>query len=144
MLIGVERMEDHNMKLVAEALQSVIAADCERMPGGMFAKAIAKMNNATMLLSRILSFLTDQWCPKTGNMPILNNDNLEKCIEDASDAIQKLIKANEIAKANEAAKTGTLYEFGKEIKSICVNLKPFVKTFLSIAINGSAVRLIRG
>lgn len=141
MLIGVERMNEYNIKLVEEALHSVVAVD---MSGDVLGKAIAKMNNATILLSRIISFLKGQLCQNTDNMPILNEDNLEKSIEDASNAIQRLIEANETAKANEAAKHGILYEFGKEIKSICVNLKPFVKTFLSIGINACAVRLIHG
>lgn len=100
--------------------------------------AIEKLNKATMLLFRILSVLGNEWHPDK-KLPKLTRDDLDKAIFDAEVAIQDLIDKNELAKANEGSKKGIVHKFGKGIKSFCVNLKPFLKTFLAVAVQGAAV-----
>ena len=97
------------------------------------------MNQATTLLFRILSVLTDQWDPDA-DLPKLTTNDLDKSIVDMSNAIQQLIDANDSTKANNATKTDILHKLGENAKSICVYVKPFLKTLLSVAIQGSAVR----
>ena len=102
--------------------------------------AVTKLDRATKLLFRILSVLSDQWHPDA-KLPVLTRDSLEKSIEDTRTAIQKIVESNDSAKAIEAAKSGVVHKLGNGSKSACVYLKPFLKTFLAVAVQGSAVRL---
>ena len=102
--------------------------------------AVTKLNRATTLLFRILSVLSDQWQPDA-KLPVLTTDDLDKSIEDTSAAIQKIVDSNDIEKAIEAAKKGVVHKLGNGAKSVCVHVKPFLKTFLAVAVQGSAVRL---
>src|SRR5271168_4869772 len=99
-----------------------------------------KLNRSTTLLFRILSVLSDQWHPDA-KLPVLTTDDLDKSIEDTSAAIQKIVDSNDSAKAIEAAKKGAVHKLGNSAKSVCVHIKPFLKTFLAVAVQGSAVRL---
>lgn len=99
---------------------------------------VAKLNKATTLLFRILCVLSDQWHPDV-KLPNLTRDDLDKSIEDTSIAIQKIIESNDSAKAIEAAKKGIVHKLGNGAKSVCIHIKPFLQTFLKVAIQGSAV-----
>jgi hypothetical protein len=100
--------------------------------------AIAKLNTATTLLFRILSVLTNEWHPDA-KLPELTKNDLDKSILDAEAAIEDLIDKNDRAKAVEDAKRGIVHNFGKGIKTVCVNVKPFLKTFLAVAVQGANV-----
>jgi hypothetical protein len=107
----------------------------------LITSAIEKYNTAaSTLLFHIFSFLREEWDPATRGLA-LNKNNLEENIEIASAEIQKLIDLNDQRKADEAAKIRSLHFIGKTAESICVNLKPAFKTILSVAIQGSVVRL---
>jgi len=138
-LILVATINEYNEKLVKEALQSFAATDTDVETKTLVPSAIEKLNKATALLARLVSFLREEWHPDA-SLPTLDRDNLDTSIDVASAEIQKLIDRNDNAKADDAAKTGSLHTLGKVAESICVNLKPFLKTFLSVAIQGSAVR----
>lgn len=107
-------------------------------PATTLKTSIAKLNKATTLLFRILSVLGDEWHPDA-KLPALTRDDLDKTILDAEAAIQNLIEKNEHAKALAVAKKGIVHQLGKGMKSICVNVKPFLKTFLTVAVQGAAV-----
>jgi len=89
-------------------------------------------------LVRILSALSDQWHPDA-ELPKLTKDNLNKSIQDADAAIQDIIDANAKAKEISAAKKGIVHKLGTKAMSVCVHVKPFIKIFLAVAIQGSAV-----
>jgi len=100
--------------------------------------AIAKLDKATTLLFRILSVLGDEWHPDA-KLPALTWDNLDETILNAEAAIQSLIDKNERTKTLAVEKKGVVHQLGKGIKNICVNVKPFLKTFLTVAVQGAAV-----
>lgn len=102
--------------------------------------AVDKLNRSTTLLFRILSFLSDQWHPDA-KMPELTSGDLDKSIQDADAAIQSLIDANHRAKDIAGTKKGVVDRLGNGAKTVCVHIKPFVQTFLGIAVHGSAVLL---
>jgi len=102
--------------------------------------AIAKLNKATNFLFRILSVITKQWHPDV-KLPELRRDHLDRTILDAETTIQTLIEANDGAKEQRGAKKGIVSKLGRRIKSVCAHLKPFIKTVLSVAVQGSAVLL---
>jgi len=139
-LICVESVDEHNEKLVQEALRSFAAVDGDSTTtGNVVASAVEKLNKATALLARIISFLREEWHPDA-SLRTLDRDNLDISIEVASAEIQKLIDLDDKAKAADEAKTGGFHKLGKAAESICVHLKPFFKTFLAVAIQGSAVK----
>lgn len=140
----VEPDKEHACKLLEDHIKKLKpptpAADIVSTTLGNFPidakSAVVKMNQATILLFRILSALTDP----DADLPKLTKNDLDKSIEDTNNAIQKLIDTNDSTKANDAVKTDILHKLGEKAKSICVHVKHFLKTFLSVAIQGSAVR----
>jgi len=66
--------------------------------------------------------------------------NLDKSIAETSVAIQNLIAINDNKKEIEAANKGVVQSLANGAETICVHLKPFFKTFLSVAGHASAVR----
>ena len=138
-LILVDTINEHNEKLVKEALQSFAATDSDVKTKTVVSSAVEKLNKVMALLAHMISFLREEWHPDAA-LPTLDRDNLDTSIDVASAEIQKLIDLNDKAKADDAAKTGSLHKLGKTAESICVNLKPLFKTFLSVAIQASAVR----
>jgi len=102
--------------------------------------AIAKLNKATNFLFRILSVLTEQWHPDA-KLPELCRDDLDRTILDAETTIQNLLEANDRAKVQKDANKRVVNKLGRGIKTVCTQLKPFIKTVLSIAVQGSAVLL---
>lgn len=100
--------------------------------------AVDKLNRSTTLLFRILSVLSDQWHPDA-KMPELTSGDLDKSIQDADAAIQNLIDANDHAKDTADTKNSVVDKLGNWAKTVCVLLKPFLQTFLAIAVHGAAV-----
>ena len=125
--------------LLQAAVQAFHAVRKDSTGLNLVISAVEKYNTAARLLSRIVSFLREEWHPDA-SFPTLDKENLDKSIEIASKEIQKLIDFNDKAKTDDAAKTGSLHQLGKTAETICVNLKPVFKTILSVAIQGSAVR----
>ena len=144
--VGMEDVKEYAIALLEEGLGKLKIGENDEEPSIAdnddaapdIKSAVKKLNNATTLLFRILSVLGDEWHPDA-DLPKLTKDDLEKTIFDADAAIQNLIDANERAKTLEAAKTGIVHKLAKGAKSVCVHLKPFLKTFLSVAVQGSAV-----
>jgi len=136
----VDRINEQNKRLLREAIQAFHASNkTTSSTGNLVNSAVEKFNTAAALLFRIVFFLREEWHPDA-SLPTLDRENLETSIEVASAEIQKLIDVNDKAKADDMAKTGSIHKLGKVAENICVNLKPFIKTFLSVAIKGSAVR----
>lgn len=100
--------------------------------------AIAKLNKASTLLFRILSVLRNEWRPDA-KLPELTTDDLDKSILDAFTAIQDLIDKYDTAKALEDPQNGVIHKLGMRVKSVCVDIKPFLKTFLKVAAGGANV-----
>lgn len=100
--------------------------------------AADKLNRSTTLLFRILSVLSDQWHPDA-KMPELTSGDLDKSIQDADAAIQNLIDANDRAKDTAGTNKGVVDKLANGAKTVCVHIKPFLQTFLAIAVHGSAV-----
>lgn len=137
---AVELLQSHIQNLKSAAASSVDDKSRDDIPLPPDTKsAILKLNQSSTLLFRILSVLSDQWNPDV-DLPTLDKTNLDESIENASNAIKKIIDANDQVKAEDAAKTGILHTFAENAKSICIHLKPFFKTFLSVGIHSSAVR----
>ena len=103
--------------------------------------AVAKLKEASMRLSHILAVLADQWHPDPKLPEVLTMDDLEKSITDTNAAIQKLIAKADHEKEIESAKTGLVHNLAKGAESVCIHVKPFLRTFLAVAVQGSAVRL---
>jgi len=101
--------------------------------------AIDKLNRSTKLLFRILSVLSNQWHPDA-KLPELTRDDLDRSIQDADTAIQKLIDANDSAKEIAATKKSIVHQLGNGAKNVCAHIKPFLQTFLEVAVQGSAVQ----
>jgi len=134
-------LEDHIKKLKSPILAAnIVSTTMNNFPNDA-KSAVVKMNQATTLLFHILSVLADEWDPDA-DLPKLTKSDLDKSIEDASNAIQKLIDANDNTKATDATKTDVLHKLGENAKSICNHVKPFLKTFLSVAVQGSTVRSV--
>jgi len=143
----LEAVKEHAIELLEQEVGSWKTADRDHQPSTTeddvapdLELAVTKLNRATTLLFRILSVLSDQWHPDA-KLPVLTTDNLDKSIEHTSAAIQKIVDSNDSAKAIEAAKKGVVHKLGNGAKSVCVHVKPFLKTFLAVAVQGSAVRL---
>jgi hypothetical protein len=143
----LEEVKEHAIELLEQEIGSLENPDSDHEPSATeddvapdLEVAVKKLNRATTLLFRILSVLSDQWHPDA-KLPALTTDDLDKSIEDTSAAIQKIVDANDSAKAIEAAKKGVVHNLGNGAKSLCVHVKPFLKTFLEVAVQGSAVRL---
>ena len=140
-------VKEHAIELLEQEVGSLKTADRDHVLSTTeddvapdLKAAVTKLNRATTLLFRILSILSDQWHPDA-KLPILTMDDLDKSIEDTSSAIQKIVDSNDSAKAIEAAKKGVVHKLGNGAKSVCVHVKPFLKTFLAVAVHGSAVQL---
>jgi len=108
-------------------------------------QAVKGLNKAVTFLFRILSILRNEWDPKI-ELLSLTLDDLDKSIADTTATIQKLVDANTNAKAIESAKQGLFQTLGNGTKSICIHVKPFLKTFLAVAVTGSSVfsRMFQG
>jgi hypothetical protein len=100
--------------------------------------ALTKLKKSTTFLFHILCFLGKQWDPDK-ELPTLSRNDLTKSIKDADDTIQKLIDTYENAKSIEASKKGVIHTLENGVKSLCVHVKPFLKTFLAVAVTGSSV-----
>src|SRR5271154_6538429 len=125
--------------LLKEAIQTFKAVRGGSTGLNLVVSAVEKYNATARLLSRVVSFLREEWDPTVTSLPTLDKTNLEKSIETAIVEIQKLIDLNDKAKEEDVAKTGSLYLLGNAVETICVKLKPVFKTVLSVAIQGSAV-----
>ena len=62
------------------------------------------------------------------------SDDLNKTIIDADVTIQNLIDTNDRGKDLMDSKKGILHKLGKGANSICIHLKPFLKTFLVVGV----------
>jgi hypothetical protein len=141
-----EGVKERALELLEESLRNMQIADHTDVPSTTnkdnmapdLKSAVTKLNKATSLLFRILSVLGDEWHPDA-KLPELTMDDLDKTIVDADAAIQNLIDANDRAKDLADSRKGILHKLGKGAKSICVHLKPFLKTFLAVGVQGSAV-----
>src|SRR5271155_2416569 len=143
----LEQAKEHAIELLKQEIGSLEIPDRDHEPSVTeddvapdLEVAVKKLNSATTLLFRILSVLSDQWHPDA-KLPVLTMDHLDKSIEDTSSAIQKIVDSNDCEKAIEAAKTGVVHKLGSGAKRVCVHVKPFLKTFLAVAVQASAVRL---
>jgi len=144
----LEEVKEHAIELLEQEVGSLKTADRDHEPISTseddaapdLEVAVKKLNRATTLLFRVLSVLSDQWQPDA-NLPVLTADDLDKSIEEISAAIQKIMDSNDSQKALEAAKKRVVHKLGNGAKSVCVHVKPFLKTFLAVAVQGSAVRL---
>ena len=103
--------------------------------------AVTNLNRATTLLFRILYVLSEQWHPDA-KLPVLTMDDMDKSIQAAGAAIQNLLDATDSPTAIEAAKKGIIHKLGSGTKTVCDHVRPFLKTFLAVAVQGSAVRTI--
>ena len=147
MLTTLEEVKEHAIELLKQDIGSLEIPDRDHEPSATeddvapdLEVAVKKLNRATTLLFRILSVLSNQWHPDA-KLPVLTMDDLDKSIEDTSSAIQKIVDSNDSAKAIEAAKKGVVHKLGSSAKSVCVHVKLFLKMFLAVAVQGSAVRL---
>ena len=100
--------------------------------------AVARLRKATTFLFHIMCFVSKQWNPDK-QLPTLSRSDLMQSIKDTGDTIQKLINDHEHTKSIEASKTGVSRTLENGVKVLCVNIKPFLKTFLSVAAHGSSV-----
>jgi hypothetical protein len=121
---------------ITDSIPEPTSADDEVAPD--LNQAVRRLNKAVTFLFRILSILSNEWDPKM-ELLSLTLDDLDKSIADTRATIQKLMDANDKAKAIESAKKGVFHTLGNGAKSVCIHVKPFLKTFLTVALNASAV-----
>ena len=100
--------------------------------------AVAKLKKATTFLFHVFCFVSKQWDPER-ELPTLSRNDLMKSIKDTGDTIQRLIDAHDHTKSIETSKTGITHTLENGVKSLCVHVKPFLKTFLAVAAKGSSV-----
>jgi len=134
-LHALERLKDEVVNMErANTSPELVAKDDENA----VKSARDKLNRSTTFLFRILSVLSNQWHPDA-KLPKLTRDNLDESIQDAEAHIQNLIEENDRTKEIAAAKKGIVHNLGNGAKTICVHIKPFLQTFLAVAVQGSAV-----
>ena len=95
--------------------------------------AIDRLNKAANLLHGIIAkFKPDEPLPQLQSIK-----NLEDGITQIGGAIEELLNR---AKPTEVREEGPLQAFGHALEKICKNVTPFLKVFLQVGVQGSAVR----
>jgi hypothetical protein len=98
--------------------------------------AIDKMNRAIRMLRDVITlhdaqFYRDLELPKIGPA-----EGLEKSILEMRGVIGRLKGG---AQTTEAQETNVLHKLGHTVEKVCENVTPFLKIFLAVAVQGSAV-----
>jgi hypothetical protein len=101
-------------------------------PQGVSA-AQEKFKRITKLLHRLIGILD----PKQRTLEPSPVSDLSSLIQSTRDGLKNIIKQRDAAD-NDPAK-GLVSATGKMIEGICVKVTPFLKIFLSVAVQGSAV-----
>jgi hypothetical protein len=107
-------------KLPLGDLQGVLAAE-------------EKFKRITELLHRLIGVFD----PKQRTLQPSPVADLSSLIKSTKDELQKIIEQQDAVNDNSAK--GLVSTAGKMIQRICVKVTPFLKVFLSVAVQGSAV-----
>jgi hypothetical protein len=93
-----------------------------------------KLKKTTELLHRLISVFD----PNLRTSPPSPVTELSSLIKNTKDELEKIIKRQDAVDGGSSAK-GIVSTAGKIIQGICVKVTPFLKVFLSVAVQGSAV-----
>jgi len=147
MLIGYLAREERVLELLDKDIKSLETPERDQELGATedenavapeLKLAVAKLRKATIFLFHLMCFVSKQWNPDK-ELPALSRSDLIKSIQDTGDTIQKLIDDHELTKPIKSSKIGVTHTLENGVKSLCVHVKPFLKTFLSVAAHGSSV-----
>jgi hypothetical protein len=92
-----------------------------------------KFKRITQLLHRLIGIFD----PKQRTLQPSPVSDLSSLIESTKDELQKIIKQQDEVDSDQAK--GIVSTAGKVIEGICVKVTPFLKVFLRVAVQGSAV-----
>ena len=117
--------------------ESLATASCDTLDSNTKA-AMVKMNRAARLLQNIIAIIHPQR-HSPSPLPVLDLNSLDQSIENMNEAFQKMIDEIEKEEAAGAAAKGIVHATGKGMIKICSYITPFLKVFLTVGVNASAV-----